>query len=288
MSEPETISLSGPDGTPLYVRRWDPVGPVKAVLCIVHGLGDHSGRYTELAAYLNESGISVFAIDLHGHGNSGGKRGHIDSYQALLEDVEVLLKEARLAYLDAPLFLYGHSFGGGIVANFLQQHPSKELTGAIISSPWFRLAFEPPAWKLKLAQFTQQFIPSLTLSNELESQWISKEEEEMQRYEDDPLVHNRISARLFSLAFKNGLQVLKSESRINIPMLVVHGKEDQITDYHATAEFVKKYPDMVKFILIENGRHELHHDTEKARVMNEIGSFLHNEVAMREASGVSG
>ncbi|MGB3183059.1 MAG: lysophospholipase [Cyclobacteriaceae bacterium] len=287
MSDPKTINLTSPDGTALYARYWKPVSPARAVICIVHGLGDHSGRYAELAGYLTSIDIAVYAIDLHGHGLSGGKRGHIHTYQALLDDVEILLKQARLTYLDLPMFLYGHSFGGGIVANYLQLHSSKELTGAILSSPWFRLAFEPPAWKLKLAQITQQIYPSLTLSNELDSRWISKEEEEMQRYEDDPLVHDRISARLFSLAFRNGLQALRSESRITLPMLVIHGKEDQVTDYHATMEFVKKYPDVTRVVLMENGRHELHHDTEKEKVMEEIGAFLLNEISVKIASGVS-
>lgn len=260
--------------------------PLKAVMCIIHGLGDHSGRYDEMARFLNSKEIEVYALDLHGHGLSGGKRGHIDTYKELMDDVEVLLREARLQHLEVPMFLYGHSFGGGIVANYLQQNASKELSGAILSSPWFRLAFEPPAWKVKLAQITQQIYPALTLSNELEPQWISKEEEEMQRYEDDPLVHDRISARLFSLAFNNGIGALKSESNIAIPMLVIHGKEDQITDYQATVEFVKKYQGVARLVLKDHGRHELHHDTEKSSVLEEISTYILHEVSMQETPHV--
>ncbi|MDQ3393384.1 MAG: lysophospholipase, partial [Bacteroidota bacterium] len=134
----EHLTLLSRDGLEIHARYWVPEKP-NAIICIVHGIGEHSGRYNEMALYMCSRGFTVFANDQRGHGKSGGKRGHSPSYSLLLDDVETLMKWARSQYPDLPLYLYGHSWGGNIVANFILKRKTKEVSGSILSSPWLEL-----------------------------------------------------------------------------------------------------------------------------------------------------
>ena len=195
MSEENQFILSQ-DGLKLHLHHWRTKQPQK-VLCIVHGLGEHAGRYTELSKVLNDDNCSVMAIDLRGHGLSEGKRGHTRSYEHLLFDIEELLKAARAEYLDLPMILFGHSMGGNLVASFVKTKTTSELSGFILSSPFFDVAFQPPEWKVKLAKAVGALLPGLLQSNELDVEAISQDAEEVKKYQADPLVHDRISIRLF-------------------------------------------------------------------------------------------
>ena len=125
---------------------------------MVHGLGEHQGRYQHVIEHLGQH-LAFFTYDQRGHGKSPGKRGHAKSFNHLLNDVESLLKIARREYNSLPIYLYGHSMGGNIVANYLLRRVTNELAGAVLSSAFFHLAFEPPSWKLKLGQIMASLWP---------------------------------------------------------------------------------------------------------------------------------
>ena len=128
------------DGLPLVGRCWEPAGEPRAVVCLVHGLGEHSGRYAHVAAALNDAGYAVLACDKRGHGRSGGKRGHTPSYEALMTDIDLLLAQAEQRFPGKPRFLYGHSLGGNEVLNYaLRRKP--DLAGVVATSPGLRTAF---------------------------------------------------------------------------------------------------------------------------------------------------
>src|SRR5512137_2011524 len=138
------------DDVQFYFQGWQPETPPKAVVCLVHGLGEHTGRYAHVAAALNDAGYALLGFDLRGHGKSGGPRGHTPTYDALMDDIGRLLAEAGQRYPGQQQFLYGHSLGGNLVLNYaLRRKPG--LAGVIATSPALRPATPLPGWKQSLA-----------------------------------------------------------------------------------------------------------------------------------------
>lgn len=251
--------FEGKDGLKLAAKAWLAEGEVKGGVVLLHGHGEHIGRYAHAAEFFNQHGFHVYGFDLRGHGKSEGKRGHAKSNDDLLGDLEMFLREIRLEQEDLPLILYGHSMGGNIALQFILKNPVKEIQKAVVTSPWIRLAFEPPAWKIKLGNFMAGIWPSLTQPSGLDENQLSHIEAVVKAYHDDPLVHNKISAALYREISKAGEWILQNTSRLHMPLFLAHGEADKITSYPATkalaeatgADFIS-YPDM---------RHELHNET---------------------------
>ena len=273
MSE-ETDYFLSQDGLRLYYRMWAPEDP-KKVLCIIHGLGEHSGRYAHVAAWLNRRKIAVFALDLRGHGLSGGKRGHARSYDLLLSDVEELLKTARAEFTDLPMYLMGHSLGGNVVASFIRKMNTNELEGYILSAPWFGLAFDPPAWKLKLGKLMADVWPSLTQPNGMDTSTISRDPAEVKAYEEDPLVHDRISAGLFADISNAGNRSLENPSEIKLPGLVYHGNADRLINWQRTLRFAEKAG--AEWHELDGVYHEPHNDLDREQVFRLLQNWLEKQ-----------
>lgn len=277
MEEVESFILTAKDGTSLNGREWL-VNEPKSIICLIHGLGEHLGRYEHVAEFLNASKVSVFGIDLRGHGKSEGKRGHTPSHEMLLDDVEELLMYARAEYNDLPIFLYGHSLGGNIVANYILQKNTNELQGAIISSPWFELAEEPAEWQIKLAKFFSGVLPSLTQSNQLDINHLTNDDQVNQAYKNDSLVHGRISTRMFTECYQAGLWALENAHKNKIPLLIYHGTEDAITSANASKIFTEKAGDDVTYHQWEGVKHEPHNDIRKEEVLESILKWMENNL----------
>lgn len=259
------------DGIRLYYRSWAPVKPER-ILCVVHGLGEHSGRYARLADYLTRKRIAVFALDMHGHGISGGKKGHIKNYELLLSDVEELLKTARSEYTDLPMYLMGHSMGGNVVANYVLKMNTGELDGYILSSPWLRLVFDPPRWKLKFGKFFNRFWPSFTQPNNLDTKYLSKDPAIVKAYEEDPLVHGHISAGMFACITGAGEKALNTGKKASLPGLVYHGNMDRIIDWKSSKELAAKLG--AEWHELNEVYHEPHNDLEKDLVYELLAKWI--------------
>ncbi len=268
--ETDHFNLVAKDGLELYGRYWQCAQP-KGVLCIVHGLGEHIGRYEHVADYLTENGLSVYAYDQRGHGQSEGKRGHAASYEAVLDDVEEILKTARAEYNDLPLFLYGHSFGANVVANYILKRNTNELAGAILSSAWFKAKLEPTSIEFSLARLMNKIYPSFTQSSRLSTDMLTKDDACNKAYENDPLVHRKLSVRLGLEAYEAGLRAINEADRLKIPTLVWHGLQDEITDPEASKAFVGNAGNKAQIKIWESAKHEPHNDLEKAEVL----AYLH-------------
>lgn len=263
----ETFELNARDGLKLFGQAWLPEGEPAAIVCLVHGLGEHIGRYNHLGDFFASRGVAVFGMDLRGHGRSEGKRGHTPSYDHLLEDVEDLMKKARVEFIEHPIFLYGHSMGGNLVANFLVNRKTLELEGAILSSPWLRLAFDPPPAKVRLGKVMRRLWPSFSVPNDLDVNEISSVAEEVKKYVEDPLVHDRISTQLSLSIMEAGIKALEKAHELNIPVLVFHGQSDKITSPRASEEFAANAPGFVTLKIWENLKHEPHNEYNKEEVM---------------------
>jgi alpha-beta hydrolase superfamily lysophospholipase len=141
------------DRLQLFGQSWQPEEQPRAVVCLIHGIGEHGGRYAHVADALTQAGYTLFALDLRGHGKSTGSRGHTPSYEALMNDISSLLEIINKQFPQFPFFLCGHSLGGNLVLNYiLRRQP--QFKGVIVTAPWLRLAFEPPAFKIILGKIT--------------------------------------------------------------------------------------------------------------------------------------
>lgn len=262
-----------PDNLDLFVQSWEPQDKPKAVICLVHGLGEHSGRYAHLAEYLTGKGFAFTTFDLRGHGKSQGKMGHTSSYKALLDDIRVFLDKTSNQFPGLTQFLYGHSLGGNLVMNYaLRRKP--RIKGIIVTSPWLRLSFELPAIKIAMGKIMNKIWPSFTQSSELDIKALSRDPEVIKIYENDPLVHDRISARLFISAYEAGLWALEHANELELPLLLMHGSADEINSPAASNDFAKKKKENVTFKMWEGFYHELHNEPQKQEVFSFLLSWL--------------
>src|SRR4051812_3340793 len=175
------------DGLEIFGQKWEPEnGTVMKVICLVHGFGEHSSRYEHVAKFFTDNQYGVITYDHRGHGRSGGKKGHFPSYDEFMNDVENLLKQADQHFPNVPKILYGHSMGGNVVANFaIRRNPV--VAGVVISSPFFKPAFVPPAIKIALGKLMRNLIPSFSLPSGLDPSGISRDKEVVKKYTSDPL-----------------------------------------------------------------------------------------------------
>jgi alpha-beta hydrolase superfamily lysophospholipase len=270
------------DGLPLYFQGWEPEGQPKAIACLVHGLGEHSGRYAHVGAALTEAGYALLGFDLRGHGRSGGKRGHTPSFETLMDDIGRLLGEAGARYAGQPRFLYGHSLGGGLALNYvLRRRP--QIKGVIATSPWLRLSYTPSAAKVRAARIMNRLSPGFTQSSGLNAKDLSHDPEVVRAYEGDPLVHDRISARLAMAMLDAGEWAIAHAAEFPpIPLLLVHGTGDRITSAQATQAFAAKVPGECTLKLWEGLYHETHNEPEKREVLGYTIRWMDEHMSGRE------
>ncbi|MFW6206258.1 MAG: alpha/beta fold hydrolase, partial [Gemmatimonadota bacterium] len=161
------LSVVEAGDVPIRYRSWSPEdGDPGAVLLLVHGLFEHSRRYDELGRALAHDGIATFAMDLRGHGQSGGRRGHVPRFDRFLDDLERFHRQVAASHPGVPPFLLGHSMGGLIVLRYLQQR-GPDVVGAVISAPWLGTAVEVPAWQRVLAAVMDRVLPILPFPSDL-------------------------------------------------------------------------------------------------------------------------
>jgi len=251
--------------------------PLQAISISVHGFGEHCQRYEHVAEFLTQKNIGWIGFDLLGHGKSEGKRGHISNIQDFMEQIQLILALVTEKFPKIPLFLYGHSMGGNLVAHFLITQKPTYLTGAILTSPWFRLAFEPPAWKVQLGKLMVKIFPKYTEKSTLVVEELSTDPNIAQKYENDNLVHDLITASLFHEITTSGELSIQNAQNCQLPMLVMHGTADKITSFEATQEFVKQAQnERLTFKAWEGLRHELHNELLKNEILGVIANFIEN------------
>ena len=263
--EGEEFDFQSRDHLKLYGLKWDIENP-SAIICMVHGLGEHIERYAHVAEAFNLKKISFWGFDLRGHGISEGKKGHAPSIHHLFDDVEQLLVIIRKNHPDTPIVIYGHSMGGNIALNFLLHRNSKEISAGIITSPWLRLTNPPKGFQLMLAKFGSQFLPSFAQPNGIDVQDISSVKEEQEAYANDPLNHDRITGGLFMEINSMGEKAIAMADTLKTPILLAHGVEDNITSPMGSKDFAKNAP-KVDLKLWEGLRHETHNEHTKEEVI---------------------
>jgi len=265
------------DGLSLFGQNWQSEIQPKAVICLIHGLGEHSRRYANVADALTQAGYVIFAFDLRGHGKSEGLRGHIPSYEAIMQDISSLLEVTNKKFPQLPLFLYGHSLGGNLVLNYVLRH-QPHLKGVIATAPWLRLAFEPPAFKIALGKMTNCIWPSFSQKSGLDTKALSHDLKVVHTYENDPMVHDRISARMFISFYQAGQWALEHASEFSLPLLLMQGGADKIISVEAGRKFSSKIKENCTLKIWDSLYHEIHNEPEKEEVFRFLIDWLDKRV----------
>jgi alpha-beta hydrolase superfamily lysophospholipase len=244
----------------------------RAAILLVHGLGEHSGRYEGWAARFSEQGVAVLAFDLPGHGRSKGRWGVIPSPEKVYDTIDTVLREMRESSPGIPLFLYGHSLGGGIVLNYLiRRKPA--IKGAIVTSPWVILSETPPPFKVLLAKVAGSLIPGMTQPSGLKTEYLSRDPEVVRAYRNDPLVHGLISAGLYRWMTSAAEETMERASEIDVPLLLAHGRDDMITSPSGSVRVAGSAP-KATLKLWDGGYHELHNDPLKEEHFDFITEWM--------------
>lgn len=249
-------TYTGKGGVEIFFQKWV-VQKAKAVIILVHGIGEHSGRYGNLLKSLAGKNISVFALDHRGHGRSEGKRGHIDSFMDYIYDLKLFTEFVKEENRGLPVVLYGHSMGGVIAARYAMTYPD-DLSMLVLSSAGFTPAVKIPEWKKSLGNFMSTRIPGFTVSTGLNANHISRDSDYVKSYLSDPLNHDKASARFFVEFTRATEETLAGAPAIRKPLLVFHGKGDQIVDYKGSEQFYTKASSSVKKLFLYEG---LFHET---------------------------
>jgi alpha-beta hydrolase superfamily lysophospholipase len=267
-----TRSFHSRDGTRLFARLFDPTGTSRATVVTVHGMGEQSSRYLHVGEALAAAGFRVATFDLRGHGRSGGKRGVLPRYALFLDDVAAAVAEFRM---DAqPLFLYAHSLGGQIAINFiLRDRPP--LAGAVIASPWLRLAFQPSPLKLLLAGVMRRIWPSFTQEADHDMTNLSRDPDFLKSMPDHDLNHRRVSAQMYFELTKGARRALAGAPDFRVPLFLLHGTADRVTSFSASEEFFGRVPIADKlFKAYPGGVHETHNDLCRDEVLADVVGWL--------------
>jgi alpha-beta hydrolase superfamily lysophospholipase len=255
-------------GVSLYARRWEPDGDADAVVCLVHGLGEHSGRYAHVAAAFTDAGLAVCSFDLRGHGRSGGRRGDT-RVAAALDDIDRLLAEAAARFPGRPRFLYGHSLGGLLVlTSGLVRRPAVAgvvSTGAALQSP-----LREQTAKLLAVRLLAPLAPGLTLPTGLDPALISRDPEVVAAYRADPLVHGKGSLGFARDVVRAGDAALAGAGGFAAPLLLLHGGADRITYPDGSRRFAAAVPGDCSLVVYDGLYHEIHNEPEQGRVIADV------------------
>jgi alpha-beta hydrolase superfamily lysophospholipase len=255
-------SLRATDGVELYGWfRAPPAGsgsPAR-VIAHVHGMGEHSRRYDHVTTYWESIGWASAGFDLRGHGRSPGPRGHTPSHAQLMDDITTLLDVVAARWPGVPIVLYGHSLGGGLVLNhgILRRPP---VARVIATSPYLRLVNEPSAALVWAAKVASHVVPTASLKNGLDMTGLSRDPAVIERYRNDPLVHDRITFGFFSSVHPTCAAIIPRSAELKVPTLVTHGTADRITSSYGSEEFVAHSAGRATLKLWDGFYHETHND----------------------------
>jgi alpha-beta hydrolase superfamily lysophospholipase len=273
------------DGTELLTRHWSAdeveaggpwAGPPWALVLLVHGIGEHSGRYEHVGDQLAAAGLEVDAYDQRGTGGSGGRRGHVERWTQFHDDLGERLAATREAAGDRPVVLYGHSLGGLIVAGYCLS-PRTKPDFAVLSSP--ALDSTIPGWKRTVSSILGRIAPTLSIPNDIKGETLSRDPSVAAETVDDPRFVRTSTARFGAEGLREQARVrAAAPGGLGVPTLVLHGLDDGLVPHEASAIFEgapgverRTYPGL---------RHELHNEPEGPQIVDEIIAWLRGRATL--------
>lgn len=261
----------------LHHTVWMATEPLKANLLLVHGIGEHAGRYEWFASFFNQHGVSVYAFDLPGHGQSAGKRGHIPSFDGLNDCIEAAIDKLKATSPSVPVFLYGHSLGGLIVLNYNFRRNGAHIP-VIASAPALKNTLVIPPLKLAAAKVLARLAPSFQFPSDLDVTKLSRDQAVIEAYQRDPLVHGLASAYLATNTFRIGDDIRLNEKSSAAPLLVIQGDHDGLIDAKEIIAFTERLKGDVTLKAWHGLYHEPHNEPEKLEVMQYTLNWMLNHI----------
>jgi acylglycerol lipase len=264
-------SLTSPDGTRLAYRAW-PVSDANLSFAVVHGHGEHSGRYERFARGMAARHLATYAVDLRGHGESAGQRGHVDAWSQWVDDAASFVKhvENETAGEVVPL---GHSFGGVVMLSAARAGKLSRARRFIVSNPALRLTKEVPGWLSTVSKGLSVVAPRLALSNNVDAATVSRIPEVVEAYRTDPLVHGKITTRLYAEWRRASRDNLDHAGDIKLPFLILAGTADPLIDPEVSRELHRRAP-ASELRMLDGRYHEPFNDLGSEEVFDVIASWL--------------
>ncbi|XP_011475140.2 monoglyceride lipase isoform X2 [Oryzias latipes] len=265
------------DGLHLFCRYWEPAAPPRALVFVVHGAGEHSGPYDEIAQRLKELSLLVFAHDHVGHGQSEGERMNIKDFQIYVRDSLQHIDLMKSRHPDLPVFIVGHSMGGAISILTACERPS-EISGVVLIGPMVQMNPESATpFKVFVAKLLNHMMPSLTLGS-IESRWVSRDKTQVEAYDNDELnYHGRLRVS-FGIQLMGAAERIEREiPSISWPFLILHGDDDKLCDIRGSKMMHEKAASSDKKLKIYEGAyHALHHDLPEVAesVLKDVTSWI--------------
>ena len=258
----------------LYRQSWLPDDTPCATVLLVHGLGEHSGRYEHVAKHLTDRGFAVHTLDHYGHGKSQGQPGYVERFSVYLDGMAALLGEVQAERPDGPLFLIGHSMGGLIAAAFLLSHQDA-FQACVLSGPLIKTDAAPPAIVLALNRLLSALVPTLPMI-QLDASTVSRDPAVVEAYARDPLVfHGKQSSRLIAEMTTAMDDTLERAQDIHIPMLFMHGEQDKLTSPAGSVALHDSVRSADKTLKLYPGLyHEIFNEPEQEQVLGDMSTWL--------------
>lgn len=265
-------SLVSADGTRLAYRSWPKPG-AGVTFAVVHGLGEHAGRYARFAEGMAALGLATYALDLRGHGKSEGQRGHVDSWSQWTDDVSAFVRHVKDA-ADGEVIPLGHSFGGAALLSTVLAGKLPDSRRFVLSSPALKLRLQAPAWKVAVAPVASKIVPRLAMDNEVDPGAVSRIPEVVEAYRADPLVHNRISSRMYTEWLKATADIMERAGQIKMPFLVLAGTADPLIDPEGSRALHEKTSSVSTLHMLEGRYHEPFNDIGSDEVFQLIADWV--------------
>jgi lysophospholipase len=262
----------------LYRRSAVPAGPAWGRLAIIHGYGDHSGRYEEPMLWWAARGLACHAIDLRGHGRAAGRRGAVSRWEEYLDDVRAFfawLTEAA----GPPLFLLGHSHGGLVAAAAVEEELAPPLSGCILSAPFLRSNIHVSLPKILFARAADRLAPHLHVHSGVRSEWMSRDSQQVRETRQDPLVFRSATPRWYFTTQEAQRRVLAGAPRLRTPLLLLLAEADRVADPAGARAFFAAAGSPDKTLrAYAQGRHEVLRETDRVAVFGETLAWMRARV----------
>ncbi|MEI7989095.1 MAG: lysophospholipase [Chloroflexota bacterium] len=270
--------FKGSDGIDLFYQVWETETEKKAAVILVHGIGEHCGRYPALINTIVPRGYNVYALEHRGHGHSSGKRGHINNWDEYRQDLRIFVQMVVDMEPDKPVYIYGHSLGGLMALDYVLYYP-QNIKGIIASAP--SLAINTSPVLILLAKMMSSIVPGFTLSTNLDASAISRKKEVVEEYINDPLVHSLASARMGTELLATMDWTNAHAADLHMPILILQGSADRITPAPSSQTFIEKVSSSDKQrIEYPGGYHESHNDVHAEQAMMDVANWLDNHLSI--------
>jgi alpha-beta hydrolase superfamily lysophospholipase len=258
------------NGSNIFYKCWLPKDDIKAVLLVVHGLAEHSGRYMNIVNEFVPMGFAVYALDHIGHGKSDGIRGYVNRFSDYTNTLKIYLDKVLLWQTGKPIFLIGHSMGGLISAEFLVNYDT-ELAGVIFSAPSIQAPKKTSIWLVMAGKLLSKFLPKVKLIK-LTSSSVSSDQKVVNQYFDDELVYNgKTTARLAYEIFISMEMLVKNLYKINLPIIIFQGSQDKLVHPDGAQLLFESVQSSDKTLKIYSEMyHEVFNEPDHEKVLNDL------------------